>query len=232
MNAGAEARACLRRRHYGTLSTISKQLEGYPFGSLVPYVLDHDGRPVILISRLAEHTHNIEADSRVSLMVAEGGTDAQANARVTLVGEARRCVDQVEPGRRYLRFFPDAERLVALGDFAFYAIAPRMIRYIGGFGAIQWISARDYAPPAAALAQQEEEILAHMNAEHVATLRDCCRYHHGTSPEPAVMVGIDGDGFDVRTGPDVLRFDFERPVTDAAAARDALVAMANKARAA
>lgn len=41
MSAGAEARGYLRAQRHGALATISRKLEGYPFGSIVRYVLDH-----------------------------------------------------------------------------------------------------------------------------------------------------------------------------------------------
>ena len=233
MSPGAAARAYLRRHHGGVLSTISKRLEGYPFGSVAPYVLDHDGRPLILISRLAEHTRNIESDTRVSLLVNDSAGNLQAGARLTLVGDAARAGDGVELLRaRYLNYFPDADKLFALGDFALYVIQPVQLRWIGGFGDIQWISAASYLPPANRLAGEEPGILAHMNADHAYNLRDYCRHFHGRTPGEVRMAGIDCDGFDVRSDGELLRFEFDLPVTDAAAAREALVAMARKARAA
>lgn len=230
MSEATEVRSYLRRRHHGVLSTTSQKLGGYPFGSVVPYLLDHDGRPVIFISRLAEHTKNLEVDPRVSLLVADAGADVQAGARLTLVGEAHRIEDQEAPRGRYLRYFPDAERLLALGDFAFYAIAPKTVRYIGGFGDIHWVSRAAYAPQHR-LTEQEESILAHMNSEHARALGDYCRTFQQREVAAATMIGIDCDGFDLRADGVLLRFDFERTVTDAASAREALVAMANKARA-
>lgn len=148
MSPGAAARAYLRRHHGGVLSTISKRLAGYPFGSVVPYVLDHDARPVILISRLAEHTQNIDGDARVSLLVNDSADDIQAGARLTLVGDAERAHGDLELLRaRYLSYFPDAGKLFALGDFALYRVGPRHLRWIGGFGDIRWIAAEAYFPP-------------------------------------------------------------------------------------
>lgn len=232
MSEATEVRSYLRRRHHGVLSTISQKLGGYPFGSVVPFVLDHGARPVILISRLAEHTRNVEADPRVSLLASDGGGNAQAGARVTLVGEAARLEDQQAPRARYLRYFPDAERLLALGDFAFYAIAPKTVRYIGGFGDIRWISSDAYAPPANDFAAQEDALIARMNVEHAHDLRDLCRHYHGRAASQARLVGIDCDGFDVRADGELVRIDFERPASDAAEAREALLAMANRVRAA
>jgi len=132
---------------------------------------------------------------------------------------------------RYRRFFPDSEKLLALGDFSFLALDPLAIRFIEGFGSIHWISAADYAPPANSLADVEADIVAHMNFEHVHNLRDYCRLVHGRNAEQAVMVGVDCDGFDVRADGQLLRFGFERPVTDAAEARASLVALTGASRA-
>lgn len=110
-SAGTAARACLRHYRAGTLATLSQRLAGYPFGSAVPFVLDHAARPVILVSRLAEHTRNIAADHRVSLHVSSAAGDVQAGTRLTLVGDAARATWDLSALRaRYLRYFPDAER--------------------------------------------------------------------------------------------------------------------------
>jgi heme iron utilization protein len=233
MSEGAESRRFLRSRRHGVLSTLSRRHDGYPFGSVVPFVLNHEARPVIFISRLAEHTRNIEADSRVSLLVSDAGDDVQAGARLTLVGEAARIRGDVEALRtRYLNYHPAAGQLMALGDFAFYVITPRALRFIGGFGHIHWVSAPAYAPPTNDLAEQEAVIVEHMNAGHPHNLRDYCRHYHGRPAQEARMTGIDCDGFDVRADGELLRFEFEQPVADATSAREALVAMAGKARAA
>lgn len=231
MSAGHAARAYLRRHHGGMLSTISIRLSGYPFGSVVPYLLDQEARPVILISKLAEHTRNIASDARVSLLVSEPAGDPQAGARLTLVGNAARLDVGAELlMERYIRYFPDSRRLLALGDFAFHRVEPRELRWIGGFGDIQWIPASDYRPPANRLAGAEPGILACMNAEHTTDLRNYCRHFHGKTAAAVQMAGIDCDGFDVRCDGELLRFEFETAATDAAAARSALAAMTQKAR--
>lgn len=251
MSPGEQARRYLRARRHGVLSTLSRKFPGYPFGSVTPFVLDAAARPVILVSRLAEHTRNIEADPRVSLTVHDAGEDVQVGARITLMGDAARAEADLDVlHARYLSYFPEAGRLLALGDFAFYRVEPRQLRTIGGFGDIQWIMADAYAPPANRLAGEEESILAHMNADHAHTLREYCRHYHGRTVQEARMAGIDCDGFDLRADlarpPEshpasrapappsgvLLRIDFERPVTDAAGAREALAALARKARAA
>lgn len=235
MNHGTEARRHLASCRSGVLSTLSLRHGGHPFGSLVPYVLDHDGRPIVLVSRLAEHTKNIEADARVSLLAHDAAADPQAGARVTLLGGAAPVDASASAATRYQRFFPDSEGLIALGDFSFLAINPLAVRFIKGFGAIHWISAPEYAPPENSLAQSEAEIVSHMNADHARNLHQYCRRVRQGDAAEATMVGIDCDGFDVRAlfkhQWELLRFEFEQPVTDAAGARAALVAFARASRA-
>jgi len=87
-NLTQEAQQFLRSTQRGILSTHSKKYSGYPFGSVAPYVVDHQGGLIILISDIAEHTKNIVQDPKVSMVVLADEQDMQANARLTLLGEA------------------------------------------------------------------------------------------------------------------------------------------------
>jgi len=230
MSEGAEARRYLRRHAAGVLSTLSKRLGGYPFGSMTPFVTDHEARPAILVSRLAEHTKNIDADARVSLLVHDAADDVQTAARLTVVADASTAADPSALAVRYLRYFPDAQRLLDLGDFSFYVLQPVFIRHIAGFGAIRSITPQSFAPPDNRLAGVEDEIVAHMNEDHAQALRDYCRHGHHIEAATVTMLGIDCDGFDVRAEGRRLRFEFDAPVTNAGGAREALAAMARAAR--
>src|SRR5437879_11040295 len=77
---------CLGR--IGSLSTLSRKQPGFPFGSVMPYGLDEHGRPILLISTMAMHTQNLQADPRASLLVTQddAGSDPLGASRVTLVG--------------------------------------------------------------------------------------------------------------------------------------------------
>lgn len=233
MSAANEARKFLRSTRSAVLSTHSARFAGYPFGSIAPFVLDHDGNPLILISTIAEHTKNIQKNSQVSLIAFEPASpDMQAGARLTLLGEAIHAEKQDGALRaRYLRYFPQAEQYFDMHDFLFHRIEIRQARYIGGFGNIHWIAGEELRSPANRLAEQEAAILDHMNADHADSLRTCCLHEHEIEVETAEMVGIDTDGFDVRADGKLLRFEFEAPVTDAQSARTALVAMSKAARA-
>lgn len=235
MNLSLEARKFLRSTRSGILSSHSARFEGYPFGSVAPFVLDHGCQPVILISNIAEHTKNIIANPKVSLLVFAGAEDLQANARLTLLGEAVKINKDEDTNlrARYLRYLPQASSYFDMHDFAFYRIAIQQARYIGGFGKMSWLSDDDLYTDIATinspLAALETAIIEHMNTDHAESLISYCRNFHGVEATHAQMLGIDCDGFDVRadTGnnPTILRFDFEQQVHDAQSARAALVSM-------
>lgn len=233
MSLGRAARQHFRAHHSGVLSTISRALDGYPFGSVTPFVLDAQACPLILVSRLAEHTKNINADPRLSLLVhahSDASSDMQAQARVTLMGKACAIKDGGDPCERYLRYFPAARDYLEL-DFDYYRIEPVTLRVVAGFGKMHWISREAYFPPANALAEHESELIAQLNHDHAPLLLDCCRFHHRRAVQAATLIGIDCDGFDVRADAEILRCEFGNCVTDAAQAREAIVEMAAKARA-
>jgi len=230
VSRGEEARRYLRAHYSGVLSTLSATVPGYPFGSIVPFVLDQGCRPVILISALAEHAKSLAADPRASLIVHDYAEDVQAGARLTLVGNAAQAAAEPSFRDRYVRYFPAAEHLVALGDFSFWTITPTRLLFVRGFGRIAWIDATELSLPGSRIAEAEGEIVAHMNADHAVALADYCRHLHGVTPGEVAMVGIDCDGFDVRADGRLLRCEFGEPVTNAGKAREALVAMARAAR--
>ncbi len=231
MSNARAARQMLRAHRYGALCTLSKKFKGHPFGSIVPYLVDHDGSLLILISTLAEHTRNILHDPRVSLVThSQDNPDIQSQGRITVVGEAQPVPDKLQTGKRYLRYFPEAQNIFAMDDFSFYRIVPQTLRFIGGFGKIHWVAANSYLPPPYSLIGQEDDVIAHMNADHRDTLRRYCQQFHQCVPLTVEMLGIDCDGFDLRADGRILRFDFMEAVLNAQQARHALVAMAQEAQ--
>ena len=231
MNNAQEARLMLRAHRYGVLSTLSKKFDGYPFGSITPYLVDHDGSLLILISTLAEHTKNILHDPRVSMITHDQrDPHIQTQGRVTVLGNAEQEPGREQAGLRYLRYFPEAGSYFAMHDFSFYRIRPMAIRYIGGFGRIHWVDMENYAVQPYPLIEEESGVIAHMNSDHQDTMRNYCSHFHQCTALDVAMLGIDIDGFDVRADDQVLRFDFAQPVTDAQQARTVLVEMARAAK--
>lgn len=240
MSLATEALQFLRSTRSGVLSTFSTKFAGYPFGSVAPFVLNHSGQPIILISTIAEHTQNIIANPKVSLLVFAGDEDLQASGRLTLMGEAKKMdKDDADLRARYLRYLPQAASYFEMHDFSFYRIEITEARYIAGFGKMGWISG-DAMQSAehtdnAQLAAQETGIIEHMNADHVHSLIAYSQHYHHITGIHAQMLGIDRDGFDAKVTDEheqsqILRFNFEAPINDAQSARMALVNMSKASK--
>lgn len=221
MSNAREARCLLRAHRYGVLSTLSKRFDGHPFGSIAPYLTDHDGSVLLFISGLAEHTKNLLHDPRVSLITHDQNDPRiQTQGRVTVVGNAEPLSGREPYATRWLRYFPENAQLFELGDFSFFRIVPQSVRHVAGFGQARWIMSHFTVPPYP-LMTQEEESLARLNAEPQDELRRSLRLR-GVSAERVRMLGIDCDGFDVAADGRMLRFDFAEPVADAESALAAL----------
>src|SRR5215207_395957 len=108
----ALAKTLLRATRAGTLGTLDRNT-GHPFASLVNVATDVDGSPEILTSRLSTHTANLEADGRVSVLLAETGKgDPLAHPRLTVLGAfvriEKESADQARVRRRFLARHPKA----------------------------------------------------------------------------------------------------------------------------
>jgi len=222
----------------GALSTHSRKQPGFPFGSVMPYAPDEQGRPVFLISNMAMHTQNLKADPRASLLVMqESGDDPLGAARITVVGEVS-PVPEKETGavrELYLTRHENARYWVDFDDFFFYRMEPAGVYFIGGFGVMGWVPEDEYAHSRPdPLADCSAEILRHMNEDHGEALLLLARAAGETGAEAATMTAVDRLGFHVRlrSGERVhgARIAFPREALDMAAARAALVEMVRAVR--
>lgn len=132
----------IKNLHYGVLSTHSQSELGYPFGSITPYIVSDDGDIAIFISHLAEHSHNIQADPKVSLTIFDP-TDADhpsTGARISCLAIAEITADDKKLRHDYLLQFPDSEIFLDLPGFNFYLLKLRKVRLVAGFGQAKWLS--------------------------------------------------------------------------------------------
>jgi heme iron utilization protein len=131
------ARTLMYLGRSGSLSTLSRKQPGFPFGSVMPYGLDDQGRPIFLISTMAMHTQNLKADARASLLVAQSNADGDplGASRVTLVGNVRSIPEsEVALARKlYLARYANSKYWVDFEDFSFYRMDVVDVYYVGGF---------------------------------------------------------------------------------------------------
>lgn len=243
VDRGRLGRALMRRQAHAALATSLADGDGArPYASLVALACDHAASPLLLLSDLAQHSRNIAADGRVSLLFDGGagavaaGEDPLAAPRLSLLGEARRC-DDARLLARFVARHPSAASYAAFGDFHLYRVEPGRAHLVAGFGRISWIEAAElrFAGDAAALAAVEAEIVAHMNADHADAVALYATRLLGRTGEGWRMTGIDPEGVDLRCGGETARLDFADHaavrVLDPDAARQALVTLAAAARA-
>src|SRR5688572_23607386 len=90
--SAAAARRLIRTRTQAALGT---SLDGRAYVSLVMTACDVDASPLLLLSDLAQHTMNLRADPRVSLLFEDtaGHPDRLAGPRISLLGHAEPCDD-------------------------------------------------------------------------------------------------------------------------------------------
>jgi putative heme iron utilization protein len=132
----------IQAQNYGVLSTHSKSEQGFPFGSITPYIITDEGDIAIFISHLAEHTHNIEANAKVSLTIFDPAdvNDPSAGARITCLAIAELAKDETQLRQYYLEQFPTATVTLELPGFNFYLLKLTKIRLVAGFGQIKWMN--------------------------------------------------------------------------------------------
>jgi heme iron utilization protein len=234
------ARTLAHLGHGGTLATLSRRHPGHPFASVMPYALDDAGRPLFLISTMAMHTQNLEADPRASLLVTQPGWDGDplAAGRLTLMGDARRvpAADAAAARDRYLARHERARYWVDFEDFGFWRLEITDLYFVGGFAAMDWVTAAEYAAATPdPLADAAPGIVEHMNRDHADALIEYARHFARESADEATMVAVDRLGFKLRlrSGERLssVRIAFPREVTSAAQSRETLIAMLKEARA-
>jgi putative heme iron utilization protein len=219
----------------GSLSTQSRKFPGFPFGSMMPFAVDHVGCPVFFISSMAMHTQNLLQDGRASLLITQPDVsgDPLGSARLTLVGTAK-DTPAAEVRDLYLSRHENARYWQDYTDFAYYRLEVEGVYFIGGFGVMGWITAEDYAMAAPdPLAAVAAGIMQHMNADHGDALRRIAghdaRETPDEAPEEATMTAVDRLGFHLRLkkGDRVYgrRIAFPREVKDTKEARAVLIEM-------
>ncbi|MFL6820091.1 MAG: HugZ family protein [Bradyrhizobium sp.] len=234
-DAARLARSLLRRSRQGALATLMAG-SGDPYCSLVNVASHPDGSPILLISRLAIHTQNILADSRVSLMLDERADgDPLEGSRIMLMGRAQEAngSDLETLRRRYLNAHPSAKAFVGFRDFSFFRIVPSGVHLVAGFGRIVDLKPAQFLTDVAgagALLDVEQEAIDHINSDH----RDASNLYAtrllGAEAADWCCTGCDPDGLDLQAGSKTLRLDFPQKVSGPGELRKTLVKLADAAR--
>ncbi|MRG93190.1 HugZ family protein [Polyangium spumosum] len=234
------ARTLTRAARFGSLATMARDPEGFPYASLVALATDTRGRAVLLLSRLAEHTQNLLARPEASVLLLESpieGDKLLERGRVSLIGPCSPVPAEDVPGCRalFLAAHPDAATYADFSDFAHYRIEPRSLRYVGGFGRMSWVDAAAYARAEPdPLAEFAPRILGHMNDDHADSILAYARKLADIADATAAeMTAVDRYGIELAvkapSGERRVRLPFEAEVRTREEARKALIEMAARA---
>lgn len=227
--AGTLARRLVRLADRATLAT--RRADGWPYASLAEVATDYDGSPLLLLSELAEHTRNLRADPRLSLLFdgTIGLAEPLTGPRVSVLGTARPSEENGHR-RRFIQRHPGAIAYAGFGDFHYWYVTVEQAHLVAGFGQIHWLAAAEVLVGEGALAGQAAGIVEHMNQDHGDAIDLYARVLLGQSGEGWQMADIDSDGCDLVRAGETARLAFDVPVLTASEARGRLVELVGRAR--
>ena len=231
---GWEIRALMRAQRHAMLSTGQAAADNWPYGSLVTVAIDQAGCPILLLSGLSDHTRNIDADNRASLLFHQSTRhrNPQRSPRVTVMGKVRRT-HKSEHAQRFLAMHPEAEMYAGFGAFNFYRMSVERAHCVGGFAQAQWLAGRHVqseAKAAKALAGAQAGITAHMNADHADAVDLYAQNLLKRRGQGWRIIGVDCDGADLERNGRFVRLGFPVRVKNAPDVRNVFVRLASDAR--
>lgn len=127
-----------------TLATLmppdESSASALPYASLIITALASDGRLLLLLSDLAQHTLNLKHASAASLLIdGTGGLDEPlTGSRITLIGTIEKT-DSTDELDRFVAMHPSAGFYAGFADFNLYAFEIERAHLVAGFGKINWI---------------------------------------------------------------------------------------------
>jgi len=207
------------RNKAATATTLLETGEPRPYVSLTATATDIDGSPILLLSKLADHTRNLERDPRLSMLFEDCGhyANPQQGPRVTLIARAEKAEDEVTRERlrrRYLARHPGASLYAGFGDFAFFKVVPERAHWVGGFGRAVWLNQSWVCSDEAvsAFLAAESDLIGRINAEQSETLSHLGRSLLKIRAKHWKCVAADPDGIDVVCAKRVYRIGFPKPL--------------------
>ncbi|MBT5373035.1 MAG: hypothetical protein HOL06_00020, partial [Rhodospirillaceae bacterium] len=196
----AMSRALMRRAAIVALASLggpdkaaiepdeSDPLIGWPQNTLALCACDLDATPLLLLSNLADHSHNIASDNRIALLFTgqskapnpDGQDDPEHAAlafnpltrpRVSVLGRAE-INDDPRLRARFIARHPCAAPYADFADFRLYRVEVIRAHLVAGFGKVRGFDRKslmlDNIP--ADLLAGESQIISHMNTDHGAAI--------------------------------------------------------------
>ena len=224
----------LRNSEEGILSTVSKLHNGYPFGSFVTFITDRARNIFFYISDLAQHTKNINHNSKACITLSRTTTkkDKQNSERLTLIGDIEEVENELIDycRQRFFKHFPQSKAYEKFHDFKFYKMSINQVRWIGGFGKIAWLETKNWTKQNVDWLKRENNIIQHMNDDHKKNICSALNYQHQVKDVTAKMIFLTVDGYYVESNSQIYFIKFSYPVYTSKEYKDILVSQAKEYR--
>lgn len=224
----SEIRALLRGATTASLATTLPEMGG-PYCSLVLMATDMGAHPLLLLSDLAVHSHNIAQSPEVSLLISTPaeGQDPLTCARISIQG-AMAPVADTTCQNRFLRRYPSTCEYASFADFNFYRLTIERVHLVAGFGRINWVEGQKVINRSLFLAENntEQDVLDHMNMDH----EDAVQLLGGDGAAKWVLCGVDPEGIDLRADWLHKRILFSKSAANTDEVRIRLIELVKKAR--
>ena len=253
MKINYATRQLIRSASRGYLSTsfdprnfVAKKVnvkQTFPYSTFTLTAFDYDLSPVLLLSKLSEHTSNILKDNLVSLMLCEeqklypyfpkfkknpfNYEDPMSRPRVTLIGKLKKT-SSLNLKQRFLNRHPTSNLYVNFADMNIYKLDIIGAHLIGGFASVKWFSKKDLVcNDYKNFEKSENGIIAHMNDHHKESIdlyvQKLIKGISFKLKKNWELIGVDPDGFDLRKKERIIRYCFERSIDNALKLRGVFV---------
>jgi putative heme iron utilization protein len=193
---------------------------------------DYDGAPLLLLSMLAQHTQNLAANPRGSLLLTSpsGRGDPLNQPRLTIGGE---IVAQSEPiaRARFLARNPKSKLYASFADFSLFRMAISAVHFNGGFARAAALTPADILTDLAGahvLIEAEAALLGEISAQRAARLALLAGDERSENRRRWRAIGLDPEGLDLASGSRAGRASFRTPAPNPQAWRAALAAFAEE----
>uniref|UniRef100_A0A0G4I9C8 Uncharacterized protein n=1 Tax=Chromera velia CCMP2878 TaxID=1169474 RepID=A0A0G4I9C8_9ALVE len=222
---------------YGTLSTISSSLEGFPGAGVVAFGLDEEGKPIFCVSTMSSHTQDILKNPNVALTVTASGFKGSADGRVVLIGTLKRLLKEESGEAKALYSDRHPKHFwVQFGDFLMFKMEKiEAVRYVGGFARAESFTAEEYSSATPdPIMQFAQPVMTHMNEDHSDATKNIVLHATGFPAQHAEIVNLDRLGMTVKCGRKEdeqlkLRIPFPRPAESRKDIKELLVQMTREA---
>ena len=210
------ARRLLRTQAFATLATL-EATSNHPYASLIAVATAIDGTPVFLISTLAWHTRNLEADPRASILLASqanSNDDPLNMGRISVMGTAKRASDP-SLRRRFLARHPSAVSYVDFSDFSFWRLDVEQAHFVGGFGRISTLSANEILLDREAVSlwnANADAATERLNKDRSELIERLAASAGGQASQNWRVAACDPDGCDLVAGEHAVRLTFKNPI--------------------